>query len=288
MELKQLKAFVSIATLRSFRGAANRLNLSQPAISLRIKALETELGTRLFERPGNKVQLTGAGLKLLIIAEEILEGERKLKATASGTLEPHQRVRLGVTSTIASAWLCELIEEVQNAHSHLVIDIVVDTTRNLRSQLTLGEIDVAILMGPVHESHIRNVPLKAYQNKWIAGKELEIPEGQLTLNQIVEFPIITYAKDSATYGSLEEALLQSGIGPTIISSCSSVETILKLVGRNKFIGIISEACLPDNRVEIINCEMPLPEYEYFISYHLDSIGRVGMAVADIAKRISSL
>ncbi len=285
MDLKQLEAFVSIATLRSFRGAANRLNLSQPAISLRLKTLEEELGTPLFDRQASRVQLTGKGLQLLGMAEEILDGAHKLKATAKDTPDAHQRIRMGATSTIANAWLCDLVEKILDEHKHLVIDLSIDTTRNLRTQLMGGEIDVAILMGSVHETGVHNVPLKSYGNEWIAGMDLPLPDRTLSIRDVAAYPIVTYAKDSATYGSLEETLRQSGVWPAAISTTNSVSTIVNLVARNKYVGIISDACLPRAGIRTLDCEMPLPRYQYVLSYHMDSIGRVGMAVADIAQTV---
>lgn len=286
MDLKQLETFIVIANIRNFRAAANRLNLSQPAISMRLKTLEDELGVQLLDRSDNRVQLTGPGLQLIPIAEEILEGARKLKATAVGDVEIHQHIRLGATSTIANAWMCKLIDNILVEHHHLVIDVVVDTTPNLRLLLTTGKIDVAILMGAVHESGINNVHIKSYKNKWVAGKELTLPDEKLSLADLASYPIITYGKDSATYSNLEDALRQSGKwSTTVVSTCASVGTMLKLLSLNKHIGIINEACLPDDRLKVIDCEMKLPTYEYYIAYHLDSIGITGMAVADMAKNL---
>lgn len=283
MELKQLEAFVSIASLRSFKRAANRIHLSQPAVSLRIRALEKELNTQLFKRHGNQVQLTGAGLHLLPIADQVLQGAHELKAAASGTIGLHQRVRLGATSSIANAWLCELIKEVLIEHSQLIIDVTVEKTPGLRTQLTTGKIDVAILMGPVHEAGFRNVRLKAYKGVWVTGKNMALPEGRLSLDEIAARPIITYARDSATYSCLEEALRQIGKWPSIICTCASVSTMLDILSLNRHIGIICEACLPDDRVQRIDCDMQLPSYRYYLAYHQDSIGHAGMALADIAK-----
>lgn len=285
MDLKQLEAFVSIATLQSFKSAANRLNLSQPATSLRLKSLEEELGAQLFERQGKRAQLTGTGLQLLPIAEQILESARALKTAAAGQTDFHQHVRIGATSTIANAWLCDLIEELLKTHSHLLIDVVVDSTPNLRGLLTSGSIDLAILMGPVHETGIRNSPLRSYENVWVAGVGMELPIGRLSIQDAVSRPIITYGKDSATYGSLEEALRQIGKWPAAVSTCASVGTMLKLISRNKHLGIMSEACLGDTRIRRVECDMKLPSYEYFVSYHMDSVGRAGMVIADLARTL---
>lgn len=72
MDFRQMETFDSIAS-GSFGRAANRLHITQPAISLRISGLEEELGVKLFDRLNGSIQLTAKGLELLAYAEGVLE-----------------------------------------------------------------------------------------------------------------------------------------------------------------------------------------------------------------------
>ncbi|WP_420962392.1 LysR substrate-binding domain-containing protein [Brucella sp. IR073] len=286
MELKQLEAFVSIATLRNFSAAANRLNITQPAISLRLNSLEQELNCQLIDRTGNKIQLTGRGLELLHYAEQIIEISHRLKATAYGEARSHDKVRIGATDTIANSWLSHLVAEIIIDVQHLTFEVITDTTRNLREKLLSGEIDVAFLMGPVHEKGIRNLPLRTYQNEWVAGEAAKLPKGVMTIDKIARYPIITYAKDSATYASIEELFRMSGLWPVRLNSCSSTEVMIRTLASCEAIGVINSACLTNNRgLRKLKCEIKLPSYEFCAAYHLDAVGRVGMAVAELAQKI---
>lgn len=289
MELRQLEAFVSVATLRSFKAAANRLNVTQPAISLRLAALERELGARLFERQGSSVRPTGKGLELLAHAEHILEGAQRIKGVARVSAEI-QRVRLGTTSSLVHAWVTDLLEALRDELPHLVVELVVDTTPRLRALLVSGELDVAMIMGPVHEAGLRSVRLRRYRTIWAASPKLAetLPNRSLTLHEIARRTIISHARDSATYGSLEEAMRLAGLWPVQLSSSNSVEAILMILRRGLAIGMVSEACVraDDPSLRILRCELELPSYEYFASYHLDSVGRIGMIVAELARRVA--
>ena len=93
MNLRHLRAFVSIADAGGFARAANRMNLSQPALSRQIRALETELGVPLFDRLGRRVRLTSEGedllrrgRRLLTEADSLGERARLLKAGETGIL----------------------------------------------------------------------------------------------------------------------------------------------------------------------------------------------------------
>lgn len=291
MELRQLEAFISIATLRSFRAAANRLNVTQPAISARLRALEEELGKDLIDRGGAEIRLTGAGAELLPYAEKIIDFAQQLKGTAAGKVRSRRAVRLGATNTIVSSWLPQLIAEVLESMPYVDMEIMMDTTRRLRELLSAGELDIAMISGPLHEKGIRNVPLNTYPNRWIVGARMPIRKGILTLDELAAHPIITYARDSGTFSSLEELFRLNGLWPVRLNSCSSSEAIIRVVEQGTAIGLVSAACLEfgprTHDIRPLKLDLHLPTYEFYAAYHLDSVGRVGMAIAEIAHRIAN-
>src|SRR6187399_3066109 len=84
MELYQLRSFAAVAELGHLTRAAERLHVSQPAVSAQIKALEDELGVSLFERVSSGMVLTSAGRKLLPAAEKVLDAAQALRMRAKG------------------------------------------------------------------------------------------------------------------------------------------------------------------------------------------------------------
>src|SRR6266849_5119453 len=96
MNLRHLRTFVSIADAGGFARAANRLNLSQPALSRQIRALETELGVPLFDRIGRRVQLTSEG-------EDLLRRSRRLLAEADSLAERARALKGGQTGLLRAA-----------------------------------------------------------------------------------------------------------------------------------------------------------------------------------------
>jgi DNA-binding transcriptional LysR family regulator len=288
MDLRQLEAFVSVATLRSFGAAASRLSLTQPAISLRVKGLESALGVRLFERVGHGVRLTARGIELLPHAERILEASHAMRASAADSAVHHQTVRVGSVSAMASAWIPHLIAEVLDRINHLSFDLLVEPTLRLRERLLAGEIDVAIVMGEIQEPGIRNVPLGTYQMQWIASHSMVIPRGRLTLQDVARYPIITHGRESATYAELEEMFRVRGLWPVRLIASSPAEAIIRLVELGSAIGLISCACLeerPSADIRVLPCEIPLPTHTFFAAFHTDSVGKLGMRVAEMAQRV---
>lgn len=288
MEIRQIEAFVSIATLRNFRVAANRLHITQPAVSMRLASLERELGVDLIDRSGGDVQLTPKGMQLLQLAEHLLDTTAELKTLASGGERKLQRVRIGTTSTIVNAWIVDLFKEIERDLPHLTAELMVDTSPRLRSLLERGELDLAIIMGNTLSAGVRNLLLARYETRWVVSRQLRLPK-VASLADMAQHPIMTYARDSATYGAIEELFRNNGLWPIRISCTNSAEALLGIVKAGMGIGIISEACVgaaQDARsLRIIEGAPALPAYEYFASYHVDSVGRVGMMVAELAQRV---
>src|SRR5262245_56751074 len=105
MDLQRLRAFVGIAEAGGFGRAATRLHLSQPALSRQLRGLEDELGVRLFDRIGRRIQLTAEG-------EDLLQRTRRLLSDASALGERARALRGGETGVLRVGATPQVIENV--------------------------------------------------------------------------------------------------------------------------------------------------------------------------------
>ncbi len=288
MNIQQLEAFVSVATLKSFGAAANRLYITQPSISLRIKALEDSLGVKLFDRVGHGARLTSRGRELLPHAERVLESVHVLESAAHSTTIQPQRARVGTVSPMASSWVPQLMSEVLTQFPNVSFDLIVESTVRLRERLLAGEVDMAIVMGDIRDTNIRNLPLGLYPMQWIAGPDLALPRGSLSLEQLARHPIVTHSRESTTYKSLEIMFKEAGIWPIRLIASDSDDAIVHLVELGTSVGVVNYACLeerPSPRIRVLQCDVALPTYPYFAAFHTDSIGKLGMRIAEMAQRM---
>ena len=154
--LRLLRAFSTLADIGQFNLAAQRLNLTQPGLSLQLKDLETKLGVTLIERrPGQAAkgaQLTAAGHALLPQARAILAASDDLQLEARRMAEPLAgRLRLGVIPTIAPYMLPTLLPKLSKAYPQLDLQINEDKTENLVEAVHDGQLDVALLALPLQQ-----------------------------------------------------------------------------------------------------------------------------------------
>jgi len=134
-DFKAIETFLWVVTLGSFRGAAQKLNTTQPAISQRIAQLEREMGVQLLQRDRRAIAPTPAGRRLMLYAEKLIGLRSEMLAAVGDRSEMRGVLRLGVAETIVHTWLSQLIKSVNHAYPNLTLEIEVDITSNLRARL---------------------------------------------------------------------------------------------------------------------------------------------------------
>lgn len=146
MEVYQLKVFLEVARHLSFTEAGDTLNLTQPAVSAKIKSLETELGTALFHRLGRKIQLTEVGSFLYEEAPRLIEIENQLVTKIEEIKKgKYDHLKIGCTSTILDGWLPEVIFQYRQKYSGIQTQCInFESTELLYRAVTSGQIDLGI------------------------------------------------------------------------------------------------------------------------------------------------
>jgi DNA-binding transcriptional LysR family regulator len=243
MENFRLKAFRTVAEKLSFREAAEALLLTQPAVTLQIKALEEELSIRLFDRTGNRIVLTEAGRRLLKHAKRLAalaqEAERDI-ATLRGV--EFGELHIGASTTIAQYFLPRLLGEFGKLNPRVSISVVSGNTKEIVDALVKGAIVVGLVEGPVLRSGIRIEPflddeivmILPAQHEW-AGQT--IPKARLETEQL-----IFREKGSGTRRVVETALQKAKIPLKklhIAMELDSTEAIKEAIEAGLGVGFVS-------------------------------------------------
>ncbi len=226
--------------LEGFRRAAEKLHTTQPAVSGRIAALEAGLGCRLLERDRRRrVVPTAQGTALLAYAGRMLalRAEMLTAMTVPGDLRG--TVRLGVSETIVHTWLSRLIQVLHAQHPHLGVDISVDISASLRAALLAGEVDVALLLGPVAAPGVQDVALCSYPLAWVARADLAVGT---TVAELARWPILTYARGTGPYEELSSLFGRPGLPHRIFAS-SSLSAIVRMMLDGLGVGVLAPAAI---------------------------------------------
>lgn len=147
MDTRQLSAFCAVVELRSFSQAAERLGVTQPAVTLQIQALEKRLGTQLLDRSGRRVEPTEAGLRLYRGAQKILALEEQVVAEvvddAHGDLEGS--FAIGASTGPGGIVVAQLLCEFQREHPDLHVVLSVYDTQTVVDRVAARELELGIV-----------------------------------------------------------------------------------------------------------------------------------------------
>ena len=209
MNIQNLSAFISVSETGSFSKAADRLFLTQPAVSKRISALESELDVKLFDRIGKSVQLTEAGLALRpsclrILAE--LEESRRIVSNLSGHIGG--QLKIGTSHHIGLHRLPPVLSHYKQQYANVDLDIHFMDSEEACDAVLKGELEIAIATLP------DKAPAKlATQIIWhdplgvvVSRKHALATQKNVTLKNLVQYPAILPSQSTYTRALLEKKL----------------------------------------------------------------------------------
>lgn len=146
MNLHHLRVFHAVAHSGNFSHAAQRLFLSQPAVSVQVRRLEQALGVPLVEVYGRQVHLTQAGLRLREYADQILRMEKDAEEAMAEFQDPARGfIRVGASTTPGTYLLPGLIAAFRRSHPGIQVNPVIGNTRTITGQLLANELDMGIV-----------------------------------------------------------------------------------------------------------------------------------------------
>ncbi len=275
-DLRSLEVFFWTARLRSFRGAAERLHTTQPAVSQRIAALETELGVRLLERGAKPasgprgVLPTAQGRRLLDYAERMLRLRAEMLEAVAGPGAVGGVLRLGVSETIVHTWLARFVERAHLAYPGVTLDIEVDVTHALSAALVSHALDLAFLLGPVPDPAVANLPLCRYALAFAASPRLALPEEPVAREALLRLPIITYPRSSRPTIELSAALRSEDLPAPRVFGSASLATIVRMTLDGIGVSVIPPAVvareLAEGALRLVRSEVTPPEIAFTASW----------------------
>jgi DNA-binding transcriptional LysR family regulator len=284
--LNQVRTFVAVAHRLSFTGAAEDLHLTQPAVSLQIKALERSVRVRLFERRGNVLSLTEAGRALLDSAETMLNAEEQATRTLA-ELSGARRGRLvvGANTTGGMYVVPELIVGFGEQWPEVDIELHIEPAVRILERVHQNIVDVGILGGPVEDQrfaveHLTPDPLVLV----FSPRHRFAGRARVHAHELAGEPFIVPESTSVMRILFEKALREAGVTIRVALQLHEAEPVKKAVEANLGIGIISAFAVAR---EVAAGLLATAEVEgVSMARHLELVRRRQKYVSPMAKRFS--
>jgi DNA-binding transcriptional LysR family regulator len=241
MDIRQIKAFVAIAETGTFTAGAARVHVTQAAISMQIRQLETETGAKLFIRTPRRVILTEAGEKLLERAYVILrEHDAALEELAALTGAHRGRLRIGSASAMVSADpLPQILREVRGTHAGVETSVVSGTSESLVKQVLAGELDAVFVSLPVEA---RGVHTELLSEDYLVA--IASPRHPLAKQKVVSAyalageKLILGESGGNTRRLIDQFFAQAGVTLQVTMELSRLSAIKRMVEEDMGVGIV--------------------------------------------------
>lgn len=264
----RLRVFRSVATNLSFTKASNELFISQPAVTRHIQELEKEYGVRLFDRIGNRIQLTPAGQLLLDHACKIIDAYhcldfdmKKLSRKSEGEL------RIGASTTISQYVLPEIMAKFRKRYPDIRLTLLSANSHEIEDALDCGRIDLGMTEGRKRQQQFKYTPFMDDElvaivrpGNPLAGKD------EISLDELRQSPMVLRELGSGTLDVVQSALKSHGVSLSDLNiemNLGTTEGIKHFVEHSDCMGIISIRAVGkevyDKRfkvLDITNCRIP--------------------------------
>jgi DNA-binding transcriptional LysR family regulator len=213
MDTRQLAAFCAVVERRSFSQAADRLGVTQPAVSLQVRALEKRLGTQLLDRSGRRVEPTEAGWRLYRGAQRMLALEDQLVADvgASGEGELGGDLVLGASTGPAAIAVPVMLCEFQRENADVRVFLTVSDTHSIVERVAARELELGIVGASRRHRGVRFEPFFADQVILACPAGHPFADRTVTLEELRGESLILMQEGAGVRQIVEDALRRRGV-----------------------------------------------------------------------------
>ncbi len=213
MDTRQLAAFCAVVERRSFSQAAERLGVTQPAVSLQVRALEKRLGTQLLDRSGRRVEPTEAGWRLYRGAQRMLTLEDQLLAEVAASSEGELAgdLVLGASTGPAAVVVPVVLGEFQRENPGVRVFLTVSDTHSVVERVAARELELGIVGAARRHRGVRFEPFFSDEVILVCPPGHRFAGRSVSLDELREEPLILMQEGAGVRQIVEDALRRQGI-----------------------------------------------------------------------------
>ncbi|MEW6351930.1 MAG: LysR family transcriptional regulator [Thermodesulfobacteriota bacterium] len=247
MEIRHLRTFLTVAKLLSFNRAADRLNYAQSSISAQIQALEEELGVRLFDRLGRRIQLTEAGERLAPYAARIVDFADETQAEIGAGSVLHGSLTIRVPESLGVHRLPRVITDFKNRFPAVRLNLTNCAHEGLQKDLRKGVIDLAFLLTDAFQAADLRTEVLGFESiVLVAGPRHRLAKAALVRTRDLKGELLLLSKVDCSYRRLFERMLdEEGVSLDTGLIFHSVEALKRHVMAGTGITILPKVSVAD-------------------------------------------
>jgi LysR family transcriptional regulator, low CO2-responsive transcriptional regulator len=291
MDFDQLETFLEVARHASFSRAAEKRFRTQPAISSQIRALEEELGAKLFDRSGGKVALTAAGKVFQRYADETLQARRVVMTT----VQEMERVPRGEIVVAANEGTClhilpEVFAEFKKQYPRVAVSVQRSEHNKILESVIDNSVDFGVVSLPVNDTRLTIVLIHRDELVLIApsGHPLAKQEA-VPVAEIAKFPLLL-PKVGRTRDAIENTFHERRLRPDVSMELDSSELMKRFVAAQVGLGFIARSNVAEDVRAGVLAALPIADAQFrrdlALVFRKDkALSRAALAFIDIAVKL---
>ena len=261
LEFRHLRTIKAIHEEGGLARAADRLHITQSALSHQIKGLEDQAGMELFVRRSKPMKLSAAGLRLLRLAEQVLPQvaavEEEFRAMQQGKIG---RLHIAIECHACFEWLLPVLEQFRIAWPDVDVDIRPGLQFEALPALMREEVDLVISSDPEALPGVDFTPLFDYEPVFVASSEhLLAAKPFITPEDFRDELLITYPMERTRLDVFSQFLAPAGVEPRGVRQVELSAVILLLVASNRGVTVLPDWVVRDQRHNASYITRPLTE-----------------------------
>ena len=286
IDLDGIKAFTTVAETSSFSLAANRLHLTQPAVSKRIALLESQMGVRLFDRIGRTLTLTEAGRALEPRALEILlsiEDTQRVISNLAGDVGG--QLSLATSHHIGLWHLPQVLRAFSAQHPKVALDLHFMDSEVAYEQIVQGNLELGIItLAPTSHERLASIPIWRDELVFVCSADQPLAQNnKIYLEQLPEYPVILPDMTTFTGRIVKELFTERGLTLNVSMSTNYLETIKMLISVGLGWSVLPKSMLDDS-IQVIDVPNITIERRLGIIHHVQrTLSNAATAFLDLVK-----
>lgn len=274
MDLHYLEIFDVVARYESYKKASDILHISQPALSVQIKKLESQIGLKLFDKIGNRIRLSENGVMLKEYTQRIFRIVNELENTLSDSQNNIEgTLNIGGSNTPGSYILPEMIGEFKATYPNTRINLHIGNTSEICTLINNGTLDIALNGGNCNYNEHTSVE-KLFNDRLLLVCSYKNPYAnceQLTHDDLCNLNFIVHKADSQLYSYYIKFIQELNLPENIVMCLGNIDAIKHAVNSNLGVSLMPyEAVkteLQNGQLKELNVHIPDFQYAYSLIYN---------------------
>lgn len=287
--LKDLEAFYWVARLGTVQAAADKLFITQPALTKRLRSVESVAIHPLFIG-SRKGSLTPHGKKLLELCETLMAKVSHLEKMQSPSPKRARNILIGTVEMVALTWMGKFVSRIREVYPDINVQVRVDLSANLHKMVEARQIDLAMIPDIYPSDKVKKIPLHSVEFGWLCPPNSVPTDAIAPLHELARFPILVQGEASVVTAMAQQLFAQIGAEPELVNGGNNILVLASLIEAGFGISYLPVDLFYENlkkgTLQRVRTDWPQPSVDYCALFLKEPSNVACTAIADLARESS--